>query len=314
MPYVDNALPLGTYIAMNYQVRERMEELCRAWLKMLQDMQRVKVAHGDLDLTNVLVQEEASRLNLKLIDYDNMWIPALKDYPQTERGKEGFQHPILLAKNSRPYDITMDCFAALSIYLSIRALSFYPNLYKECKANDTYHLLFTKEDYLKEIAPKHSDYLMSSTSDMGSIAKLRNKNNPLLNPYLADLCYSLYYDRMPNYNVYDIPPYLGEYGMPEPPDQITRGTRATQVAPDRTTVPAEGYRRLLMQMQAVQRFLLSIQAYFYLHNHRGSGMLPFTSSLLSSSLSSSLRLLVLFTGIKALMFRHHHTTMNGFQC
>ncbi len=222
-PFIENTLPLGTYIYLHYQERERMEELCRAWLKMLREMHRASMAHGDLDLTNVLVQEKEGRLYLKLIDYDNMWIQALALLRQPESGHDGFQHPVLLAKKSRPYDATMDRFAALSIYISIRALSFYPDLYKESKADDTHHLLFSPEDYHREIALARSAYLISNPANMGNIARLRNKNNPSLMPYLSDLSYSLANECMPNYNVYDIPPNLGEFAEPQ---------RQTTVAPN----------------------------------------------------------------------------------
>jgi hypothetical protein len=232
-PFIDHALPLGTYIALHYNERERMEELCRAWLKMLREMREANMAHGDLDLTNVLVQESGDRLYLKLIDYDNMWIPALVALPQPESGHEAFQHPTWLAKKSRPYNAQMDRFAALSIYISIRALSFYPELYKECKADDTHRLLFSQEDYRKERELARSAYLIANPSDMGNIAKLRSKNNPALLPYLSDFSYSLAYDCMPNYNVYDIPPYLGEFT-----DMTQRATVAPQDMPTATTTGA----------------------------------------------------------------------------
>ncbi len=55
MPYV-LALSLGTFVGANYQKSRLMAQLSDAWLHMISELEAVQMAHGDLDLTNVLVQ------------------------------------------------------------------------------------------------------------------------------------------------------------------------------------------------------------------------------------------------------------------
>ena len=86
MPFLGNCPPLGEFIINNYQESEVMHRLCDAWVGMMHELEDAQIAHGDLDLTNVLVQEQDQQITLKLIDYDNMWIPALRGRSQTEYG------------------------------------------------------------------------------------------------------------------------------------------------------------------------------------------------------------------------------------
>src|SRR6185312_7840720 len=92
MPFIYGR-SLGNFIYLNHSNKERMNALCRAWLELIYTLERKSIAHVDLDLTNVIVtQDRRANITLKIIDYDNMWIPALaQGYEQTEGGHEHFQ-------------------------------------------------------------------------------------------------------------------------------------------------------------------------------------------------------------------------------
>ncbi|HVB22686.1 MAG TPA: hypothetical protein VNG51_12130 [Ktedonobacteraceae bacterium] len=111
------------------------------------------MAHGDLDLTNVIVKEQAGNIVLKLVDYDNSWVPAfarLYRRPELlERGHEHFQHPSFWdGPKKRIFGEDMDRFSALTIYISLKALAMYPNLHKDSHWGvGASHLLLTKADY-----------------------------------------------------------------------------------------------------------------------------------------------------------------------
>lgn len=147
MPFLANAQQLGSFIQIYHTDRMKMRALGEAWRAMIHQMEAVSFAHGDLDLTNVLVQQPMGQVNLKLIDYDNVFIPELASAHQTEYGHEAFQHPAFQPPNKRPYDAQMDRFSALVIYLCIRALELQPSLYKELGADESERLLMTRADY-----------------------------------------------------------------------------------------------------------------------------------------------------------------------
>lgn len=186
MPFLLGYSPLGYFVSNNYQESEVMHQLCDAWLRMMHELEEAQVAHGDLDLTNVLVQEQGQRrLTLKLIDYDNMWIPANSGRSQTEFGHVHFQHPDFMPPNPRPYSPLMDRFSAMSIYISLRTIAERPELYDEYGADEEDHLLFTDYDY-------QNAGLVDSR-----LQQIRALNIADLVPYLDELDIALKTKRMP---------------------------------------------------------------------------------------------------------------------
>ncbi len=182
------AIALNSFITYNLQDNQRMHQLSDAWLHMIEEMEAIPMAHGDLDLTNVLVQESpaGTGLVLKLIDYDNTWIPefASYHYPLPEQGHEFFQHPSFFGK-SRTFDETIDRFAALVIYISLRVLADFPEMYQKWNLNDN-RLIFSPSDYQAEQRDKSE-----------RISLVRGMRIANLSPYLDELSACLRQKRMP---------------------------------------------------------------------------------------------------------------------
>jgi hypothetical protein len=143
------------------------------------------MAHGDLDLTNVLVEQRGSTLILKLIDYDNLWIPDLAGRPQTEYGHAAFQHPAFFASRTRRYSVDMDRFSALVIYIALDMLAHRPELYNEWHADESEQLLFSEADYA------------AFQLDTSHISQLRKLSRSEMRPYSDELIAALYEQRMP---------------------------------------------------------------------------------------------------------------------
>jgi hypothetical protein len=183
MPFVRDALSLGSYISRHVQDRTRMGLLTIAWLKMIREMEAAPMAHGDLDLTNILVQERNGQPHLYLIDYDNVWLPMLDGRRQTESGHEHFQHPAFLPPRERPFGPEMDRFSSLVIFLSLAALNQQPELYSAWEADESTFLLLLRSDYVRFTQPE------------GRIGYLRRI--PGLAPYVEALCDGLRDQVMP---------------------------------------------------------------------------------------------------------------------
>ena len=110
-------------------------------------------AHGDLKPDNIMVREDGT---LVLIDYDGMFVPAMKGQKAREMGSPDFRHP---ARTEETFNEHIDDFSLASILLSLRVIAEEPVLLDKYGAAD--RLLFSEKDYraihdcqlLKDIFP-----------------------------------------------------------------------------------------------------------------------------------------------------------------
>ena len=96
-------------------------------------------AHGDLKPDNILVKDDGT---LVLVDYDGMYVPAMKGQRARELGSPDFRHP---SRTEEVFDDHIDDFSLASILLSLKAISLQPSLLEEYGASD--RLLFSEKDY-----------------------------------------------------------------------------------------------------------------------------------------------------------------------
>ena len=96
-------------------------------------------AHGDLKQDNILVKEDGS---LVLVDYDGMYVPAMKGQLARELGSPDFRHPL---RTESTFNEHIDDFSVVSILLSLKAIAVKPSLLKQYGAAD--RLLFCERDY-----------------------------------------------------------------------------------------------------------------------------------------------------------------------
>ena len=96
-------------------------------------------AHGDLKPDNILVREDGT---LVLVDYDGMYVPAMKGQKARELGSPDFRHPL---RTEDDFNEHIDDFSLVSINLSLRAIIVNPSL---LKCSNAEHLLFSEKDYI----------------------------------------------------------------------------------------------------------------------------------------------------------------------
>ena len=80
---------------------------------------------------------------LTLVDYDGMFVPAMKGQKSPTIGTKDFSHPL---RTIDDFDETIDDFALASIALSLKAISLDSSLLQSYGASD--RLLFSATDYL----------------------------------------------------------------------------------------------------------------------------------------------------------------------
>ena len=138
MDWIDGET-MENYIAENYQDNYTMAMLCYRFCKMAVWLRSQPFAHGDIKPDNIMVRPDGS---LTLIDYDGMFVPAMKGQKSPTIGTKDFSHPL---RTIDDFDETIDDFALASIALSLKAISLKPSLFDEYGAAD--RLLFTADDY-----------------------------------------------------------------------------------------------------------------------------------------------------------------------
>ena len=138
MDWIDGET-METYIAENYQDNYTMAMLCYRFCKMAAWLRSQPFAHGDIKPDNIMVRPDG---NLTLVDYDGMFVPAMKGQKSPTIGTKDFSHPLRTVDD---FDETIDDFALASIALSLKAISLKPSLLDEYGAAD--RLLFSADDY-----------------------------------------------------------------------------------------------------------------------------------------------------------------------
>ena len=138
MDWIDGET-MENYIAENYQDNYIMAMLCYRFCKMAAWLRSQPFAHGDIKPDNIMVRPDG---NLTLVDYDGMFVPAMKGQKSPTIGTKDFSHPLRTVDD---FDETIDDFALASIALSLKAIVLKPSLLDEYGAAD--RLLFSAEDY-----------------------------------------------------------------------------------------------------------------------------------------------------------------------
>ena len=131
---------METYIAANYTDTHAMAMLCYRFCKMAAWLRSQSFAHGDIKPDNIMVRPDGT---LTLVDYDGMFVPAMKGQKSPTIGTKDFSHPL---RTIDDFDETIDDFALASIAFSLKAISLDPSLLQTYGASD--RLLFSAADYL----------------------------------------------------------------------------------------------------------------------------------------------------------------------
>ena len=132
---------LDKYLRENLDDKYAIEMLAYRFSQLAQWLIPQPFAHGDLKPDNILVREDGT---LVLVDYDGMYVPAMKGQKARELGSPDFRHP---QRTIDDFDGHIDDFPLASILLSLKAISLNPHLLEEFGAVD--RLLFSENDYFQ---------------------------------------------------------------------------------------------------------------------------------------------------------------------
>lgn len=122
-----------------------ISNLAESFKSMCAELRNAGIAHGDLQHGNIIVCGE----ELRLVDYDGMYVPSMAGMQANELGHRNYQHPLRTAAEFGPH---LDNFSAWVIYASLRAVALDRTLWELLGAGDDC-LLFRRDDF---IDPEHS--------------------------------------------------------------------------------------------------------------------------------------------------------------
>lgn|GEM_PF-2633750 len=153
---------LDIYLETNLQNPQKIQKLAEQWVSLCKLLRHADIAHGDLQHGNILV---TSQDEIKLIDYDGVFISEVIGLPSNEIGHRHYQHPTRTSDRDVSWSNyrNIDNFSAHVIALSLLALSIDGTLWQKTKAGEE-NLLFRDTDYSATgnsatlgILQKHSD-------------------------------------------------------------------------------------------------------------------------------------------------------------
>ncbi|HYN88670.1 MAG TPA: hypothetical protein VER55_09075, partial [Ardenticatenaceae bacterium] len=130
---------LSRYVAAHLHQGAVLEQLAARFRSMVEAFGSARMAHGDLQHGNVLVDAQGQ---MRLVDYDGLFVPALRGKPPGEVGHPNYQHAERIRDGY--YEENVDAFAARVIYLSLLALRADPTLWS---FNTGENLIFLAGDY-----------------------------------------------------------------------------------------------------------------------------------------------------------------------
>lgn len=156
---------LRDFIEQNLRDSDVLRTAADEFRKMVETLHHYQISHGDLQDGNILIKRNGNRVEIKLIDYDSLFVPMLQGYADSIVGLPEYQHPQRMA-GGRQADEKVDYFSELVIYLSFRGLAEKPELWNQFKGRTEKGLLFSSEDFKNPDTSAVFRALQTASSDV----------------------------------------------------------------------------------------------------------------------------------------------------
>ena len=150
-------IPMDKYIHEIANDQFLLEMLAFRFSKLAMWLLAQPFAHGDLKPDNILIKENGS---IVLVDYDGMYVPAMKGKKARELGSPNFRHP---SRVEDIFDETIDDFSIALIALSLKAFTLNKDLINGYCTNDFF--LFKGKDYACLYSCKAMNYILNLVHD-----------------------------------------------------------------------------------------------------------------------------------------------------
>ena len=139
------------------------------FLEMAEALHANQISHGDFQDGNILLKRNGTDVEIKLIDYDSLFVPALRGYPDYIVGLPQYQHPSRIAGGGIANE-KVDYFSELVIYLSLLSLAEKPGLWSQFGQRTERALLFVEADFKNATQSDVLQELENLSSDVKLLA------------------------------------------------------------------------------------------------------------------------------------------------
>ncbi len=142
----ESGMPLHQYIDKYLPDERSVSLLQQKLVELSSGLEKEGVGHGDLKYNNILIHQSSTGINLKLIDYDSMFIPAFQGGKNLETGSPGFQP---LKRLSSHFFESIDRFSIWVMLTTLEAVKTDQAIWQNIEQGgfNNEHSLFTASDF-----------------------------------------------------------------------------------------------------------------------------------------------------------------------
>jgi hypothetical protein len=167
-------LQINEFVKKNLNNNYVLSEIQKQLVLLSNDLEHFQIGHGDIQSGNILIVGNSDKFELKLVDYDGMFVPQLSGKLSTEKGRSEFQHP---KRENFHFNHLIDRFSIWVMITAIEAVKENKTLWLEVMQggfNTGDNFLFTINDFLN---PNSSDLFK----------RIDSIDKPALKFYVANL-------------------------------------------------------------------------------------------------------------------------------
>jgi hypothetical protein len=125
-----NSLSLSEYLDLIISDSSRISQLQSKLVFLQRNLEKNGIGHGNLNLNHICFVKQEQDYDIKLIDYDSMFIPPFKGKDSFTSGTPGFQHPMRLASD---FSETIDRFSFWVLLTALEAFKMDAFLWQNTK-------------------------------------------------------------------------------------------------------------------------------------------------------------------------------------
>jgi len=147
MEWVEGNL-INNFVTKHLNNNNLLSEIQEQLVDISNDLESLEIGHGDLQCGNIIITGDSSKFQIRLIDYDGMYVPELANKKSIETGRSEFQHP---KRDKNFYNKEIDRFSFWVMLTALEALKYDKSLWLEVMQggfNTLDNFLFTVQDFL----------------------------------------------------------------------------------------------------------------------------------------------------------------------
>lgn len=144
MDWIDG-IGLEEYISQNADNNDKLELLSANFIAMIGELLPNHFAHGDLKPDNIIIDKDG---NIKLIDYDGMFVPSMEGQVSPELGTPQFQY-----SNRKPEDFNeyIDDYGALYLALLLRLIAISDKTFDNVVSVNNHEFISIVGEYIDDV-------------------------------------------------------------------------------------------------------------------------------------------------------------------